>query len=219
MGKAKVKLNFIEFDVPVKIQFCTDRNDNMMDDTFFNDPDVPYATITSNIGDVQTANLAFLDGGHGTSEALKDAVEILDNNMRLQCDFVNRKTNGNITRITSIGFEYTSTERTAAQVPVKVAGLSLDRGKTAGSVKITHDAIADAKFYTAIVSTEANLEVTVIGNQVKINNTQPVIILSNTKTDKTITNLESGTRVYVFVWATNSAGKGPDSSKENIIVP
>ena len=219
MSKAKVKLNFIDLDVATKIQFCTDRNEDMIADAFYATPDVPYATITSNIGDVQAANLAYGGGGQGTKDALDDAVKILDDNMRLQCDYINRKADGNVTRITSIGFEVTSTEKTPAQIPVKVEGVKLDRGKSNGSIKIAHNSVEGAKFYTAIVSTEVGLTVTVIGNQVKINNTQPVILLSNTKTDKIITNLESGARVYVFVWATNSAGKGPDSSTENIIVP
>src|SRR6185295_4343545 len=97
MGKAKVKLNFIEFDVPLKIQFCTDRNEDMKADPFWASPDVPYLTITNNIKDVQDANLAYQDGGQGTKDALDDAVLVLDNNMRLQCDFVDRKASGNVT--------------------------------------------------------------------------------------------------------------------------
>ncbi|MEP7170036.1 MAG: fibronectin type III domain-containing protein [Bacteroidota bacterium] len=217
--KAKVKLDFLELDVPAKIQYSRDRTIDMQAAPAMTTPDVAYATMEGDVDDLEIKWQAFEGGGQGTEEALNTSEETHDNNWRLQTDFVNRIARGSVDIITSKGFTATSTERHPAQIPGQVKNFRLERGKENGSVKALYDGVVGAKSYVAICTTEANLNYSFVNNQLVLNNVKPVIVNTNTRTEKNFTNLESGTRVYIFVFAINSAGRGPESSIANIIVP
>lgn len=220
MAKAKVKLDFIKLTVPEKIQYGRDRVTDMTGNGNFTTPDIPLADITTVSDDLEDAYNEAQGGGPTETAALNAAELVWDDKMRKEAAYVSRIADGSVVIITSAGFTPTETEPTPQQPPVKPENFTAKHGEQSGVINLDNDTMPKVKGYVTIVSSESNLHIQVIGDQVIVSgNTAPVIILVTSSRKISVTNLTSGTRYYIIRFAFNAAGRGPDSDKISIVAP
>jgi len=220
MAKAKCKRDFLRFDIPTKIQFCRDREDDMNGNLLFPTPDVAYLLMTSKIDDLEDKyNLA--QGGGEAQTAAQDAAElVLDDLMRKQCDYVDRIADGNTVTITSAGFTPTATSRTPVAPPLKPENFTLNHGKQPGTVLANCNAQKGVKSWLAIICYNINFPVVIDGSQITIQpGTTDVILHWSSDRKKTFASLNSGQRIYVKMYAVNAGGISPESDMIQIVVP
>ena len=97
--------------------------------------------------------------------------------------------------------------KTPQTVPNQVQNLSLTAGDNTASLDVHWDPLANGKTYEVQTSPDP------------FTTTSFVTADTVTKSSTTLTNLTSGSRVWVRVRAINSAGKGPWSDPAVKVVP
>ena len=236
MGQASVKLDFINLPISAKIEFTRDRVVDMTGNINFPTPDVPLASITTAVDDLEAKHLMAQGGGEGQTAAQNASEEALDDLMRQEAGYVTRIADGSIPIITSAGFAFTKTEHSPVAVPEKVKNLTLAQGTEAGTILTNCDPVENAKGYVTIITTIASAPFTVqSGNVIFQNAAAPaplaappsaapapstfILINADTFRKTTFTGLASGTRYYVFKYAFNSNGKGANSEVVSIFAP
>jgi hypothetical protein len=220
MAKAKVKLDFIELTVPEKIQYGRDRVGDMTGNGNFTTPDIPLADITTACDNLQTTYNAAQGGGPTETAAQNAAEAVWDDLMRKEAAYVTRIADGSVVIITSAGFTPTETEATPTQPPAKPENFTAKHSDQSGAILLNNDTSPNVRGYVTIVSSESNLSIQVIGDQIAITgNTEPVIIQTTSARKISVTNLTSGRRYYIIRYAFNAAGRGPDSDKIAIVAP
>jgi len=233
MAKAKVKRDFINLPVAEKIQFSRDRVVDMTGNANFTTPSPTLASVTTRTNDLETKHLAALGGGPAQTAA-RDASELLwDDTMNKLAVYVEGIADGDVTKITSAGFQATSTEKSPAQPPVKPENIKLKHSDNSGEILFSCDAVPNAESYVAILSTDsAALTIATAGTQLMIElNGAPALLAApppvsgmlliidvSSQRKKVITGLTSGTRIYGKIYCTNTAGRGPDSDAISIMV-
>lgn len=234
MAKAKVKLDFIALPIPQKIEYVRDRVGDMTGNSNFPTPDVPLATITTAVNDLETKYLAAQGGGTAQTAAQNASEEALDDLMREEAGYVTRIADGNVVIITSAGFTATQTEPSPVAAPAKVQNLTLKHGVQPGTILTNCDSADGAKGYVTIITNTPNAPISVNNGSVVLQTGnapsplpvpapigQNLFMLFNANTFRKITfsGLTSGTRYYVFKYAFNAQGKGADSDVISIIAP
>ncbi|MBI4929846.1 MAG: hypothetical protein HY841_03725 [Bacteroidetes bacterium] len=233
MAKARVSLEFIKLSVAPKIQYVRDRVGDMTGNPNFTTPDVPLATITTAVDDLETKFNAAQGGGPAQTAAQNASEEALDDLMREEAGYVTRIADGDVVKITSAGFTATQTEPTPAAIPAKVENLTLKHGDQSGTILTNCDVVEGAKGYTTIITDNASAPLTVQNGSVvlQMGATSPIpvpvpvgqnlFLLFNAATSRkaSFSGLTSGTRYYCWKYAFNSKGKGADSDVVSIIAP
>jgi len=222
MAKQKVKLNFIKFDIPSKIQFSRDRVGDM--DTpggSFTSPDVPYATMTAATDDLETKHQAAQGGNENDTIEQNKAQEILDDLLRKQAAFVDRIADGDAAVITEGGWSFTDVEPTLKPAPEKPENHKLDRGEEIATIESVIDTLKDSVAFITIAKSDPSITVEFINSQMRINfaDGKHIIIHAGTNKKVLLTNLERGTMYNIYKYGINAAGKGPNSDTEEIIAP
>jgi len=239
MAKSKAnKSGFILLTVPAKIIYSRDRVVEMTGNPNFVTPSPSLATVTTVTDDLETKELA-AEGGGTAQTIARDAAELVwDDTMRQLADYVDLIAQGNTVIISSAGFTPTSTERQPTQPPVKPLNLILKRSEETGAVFFSCDPVPDAESYVAILSTDVTaLDIAATGTQlmIELNAATPapfaapppvpapvtnilLIIDVSSQRKKTIRGLTPATRIYGKMYCTNTAGRGPDSDVNSIMV-
>ena len=140
---------------------------------------------------------------------------------------------GDVTKITSAGFEPTKTELSPKQAPAKPENPDMKHSDNGGEIFFSCDPVPDAESYVALLSTDITaLDISTAGTQlmIQLNPASPapvppserrntlLIIDMSSQRKKIITGLTSGTRIHGKIYCTNSAGRGPDSDSISIMV-
>ena len=232
MAKARVKLDFIKLPIPAKIEFVRDRVVDMTGNANFPTPDVPLATITTAVDDLETKHLAAQGGGAAQTQAQDASEEALDDLMRDEAGYVTRIADGSTVIITSAGFDFTQTELSPVAVPAKVEKLKLTHSDQAGTIITNCDPVENAKGYVTVITDMQNASITVNSGSVIFQSAATpgappppsagsVFLLFNADTFRktTFSGLKSGTRYYVFKYAFNAQGKGTNSDVVSIVAP
>ena len=231
MAKARVKLDFIGFPIPQKIEFVRDRVVDMTGNVNFPTPDVPLATLTTAVDDLETKHLAAQGGGAAQTQAQDASEEALDELMRDEAGYVTRIADGSTVIITSAGFAFTQTEPSPVAVPAKVEKLKLTHSDQAGTIITTCDPVEGARGYVTVITDMQNAPITVNSGSVIFQSAATpgapppsagsVFLLFNADTFRktTFSGLKSGTRYYVFKYAFNAQGKGTNSDVVSIVAP
>lgn len=232
MAKARVKLDFINLPIPAKIEFVRDRVGDITGNANFPTPDVPLASITTAVDDLETKHLAAQGGGSAQTAAQDASEEALDDLMREEAGYVTRIADGSVVMITSAGFAATQTEPSPIAIPAKVENLTLKHGDQPGTISTTCDVVENAKGYVTIITDNASAPITVENGSVVLQmgagpSPIPVPVIQNlfllfnaaTSRKTSFSGLTSGTRYYCHKFAFNSKGKGADSDVVNIIAP
>ena len=235
MAKARVKLDFIKFTIPQKIEFVRDRVVDMTGNANFPTPDVALATITTAVDDLETKHLAAQGGGAAQTAAQDASEEALDELMRDEAGYVTRIADGDVVMITSAGFAFTQTELSPVAIPDKVKNLTLKHSDQIGTILTTCDPVENAKGYVTVITDMQNAPITEQNESIVFETAaapaplaappSPApsagFVLFNADTfRKTIfKGLKSGTRYYVFKYAFNAQGTGTNSDVISIVAP
>ncbi len=240
MAKAKVKRDFIQLPVAEKIEFSRDRVVDMTGNVNFATPSPTLATVTTVTNDLETKHLAALGGGPMQTAARDAALLVWNDTIDKLAVYVEGIADGNVTILTSSGFEPTKTESTPKQAPVKPGNLILEHSATSGVVFFSCDPVPDAESYVALLSTDAAaLDISTNGTQLMIELPVPnavpaplaapppvptpvsnvlLVIDASKERKKTIIKLESGKRIHAKMYCFNAAGRGHDSNVISIMV-
>lgn len=233
MAKAQVKLHFIELGIPAKIQYARDRVKDMDGNPYFPEPDIELKKITEATDDLEKKYLA-AQGGVPAQTALQNEAEALwDDLLRKTAGYVSRIADGNVVVITSAGFTPTDIEPSPAAVPSKPQNLVLTHGQQSGTIFSECEKVPEAEHYVTLITDSAEPSLTVRGNDVIIQTDggatpapgepaqRKTFFLVNSSTSRKTLHggLVSGTRYYVWKFAVNAAGKGPDSDRISIVAP
>lgn len=220
MAKAKVKINFIRLPIPEKIEYARDRVVDMTGNPNFTTPSPPLATISAAALDLEKKYNKAQGGGPADTIAQNAAELVLDNLMRDEADYVDSIAVGNAVIISSAGFTPTQTAQTPVQKPLKPENLKLKHGEQPGSISTVCDKVKNAKAYVTVISTSADGQVTVSGDDVLITSGTGVVVVNvSTNRKSAHGGLTSGTKYYVRKFAINAAGRGPDSDVIPIVAP
>ncbi len=165
---------------------------------------------------------AYEAGGVGTKALWEAAVIAWDAGFSNLADYTDSVAQGNVVIIASGGWYNTDVAPTKRPAAGAIAGLAATHNAQAGSIKITTQPADFADSYITIISSIVDIQaqIQIIGEQFIIPVlTAPVIIRPSQKVSVDITNLVSGTRYYIYRFARNTTGRGPDSQTINIIAP
>jgi hypothetical protein len=206
---AKVKLNLASLDDQQLLQLANAIKTAMTGNASFTTPVPPLATLTSQITASQTAvdtsNAANQTAKQKTTEK-NDALDALRTTLSQLSGYVEAASGGDEAKIQSAGMGVRA-GRTPSGIPGTVMNLALTTGDNAGEVDVQWDFVTGAKTYEAQVSPDP---VTLTSWT-----SQPLV----TKSKTIILGLPSGSRVWIRVRATNSAGTGAWSDMATKIVP
>jgi len=206
---AKVKFTFKGMSDTDSIQACLNLKTALTGNASFPTLPVSLTALGTAITTAQTKLIAAENAQATAKQATADKDTALDTLKALAMQdigYVDLTANGNESIILSAGLPVRAA-KTPQTVPNQVQNLSLTAGDNTASLDVHWDPLANGKTYEVQTSPDP------------FTTTSFVTADTVTKSSTTLTNLTSGSRVWVRVRAINSAGKGPWSDPAVKVVP
>lgn len=207
---AKVKLELKSKSDGDLNAFAKNHITKMTGNANFTAPDPDAATLQG-FSDEYDVALADANAAQQTAKektAIKETKRAaLETGLSKRGKYVDLKSDGVPEKIISAGFDIMG-DKTPAGVPAQVSNLSLTAGDNAGEIDAQWDPVVGGKITYEIQTSLDPMTPTSWTNQPR-----------STKSKSAITGLTSGSRVWIRVRATNSAGEGAWSDPATKIVP
>jgi hypothetical protein len=209
MKRAKAYLNLTKANTGKVREKAASIVVKMTGNTTFTTPSPTLASITTQ-ADLVKIKQAEQDAAFTTYKQKTKEVDIeKDNLLNLldtEASYVENIANGDETKIMSAGFDVRKASTPVGEVDAP-KGLLATEGKKTGEILCTWKTVKGAKSYNV----EHNADIT--------NAETWKFAMSVTKATCTLTDLESGSRIWVRVLALGAAGEGPWSDVATKIVP
>lgn len=142
MRKLKLVLDFIKFSILEKISFFRGVVASMTNNPTYPNPDVPLATATALVDQLEKDYIAAQDGGKTATATMHESEEKAVVAFRKLADYVDRVADGDEALILSSGFHLSKEPS-----PAKRVELSATQDDLPGVVFLKRQAVQDARAY------------------------------------------------------------------------
>ena len=142
MKKLKVILDFIRFAIADKIAFYRTIISDLTDNDTFPTPDTPLTDAKAAVDALENSSIAAKDGSRTAISIMHDNEAKADAIFRTLAAYVDRKADGDETKILSSGFHISK-----QPTPIQKAALTAYDGANSGCVKLVAKAVDKAGAY------------------------------------------------------------------------
>lgn len=173
----------------------------------FPTPAVSLTAMTTAAARLENA-WANRENGAVARDELDNASIDLDDKLHTQADYVDRIANGNDDIIHSAGFISTKppSERNSRSATPPSSSAPVLVSQSGGNIKVSVDAVADAKMYCFILVLDGVFNVAIVNNQIDIPAGTNALVINSTKRSVIFKNLPALKPVLVAAVIINSAG-------------
>ena len=185
--------------------------------TQFPDLPVTLAILLDTNDKLSNAQMAALSGDKVAASKVKGLEKLWNTQYKKTAKYVSMVADGNVDLIIDAGFKPTKGNRQKKAAPDTVTGFNVDIDMAKGSCKAACDAEELAKGYVYIAAPES-VSTTIQGDTLVIDvNGTLVHIKTETQSRTYFTNLPSGQKQCISMYAFNSSGCAALTEKQSVI--
>jgi len=209
MKKIKVKMSWARATLLQQASFARGTVSAMTGNATFPTPAVTLTTMTNAASRAENA-WANRNNGAVARDELDNASTDLDDKLHLQAEYVDKIANGNDDIIHIAGFVSTkpSNERISKIAAPTASAAPVLTPEAGGNIKVTVDAVVDARIYCFILVLDGVFNVSIVNGQLEVPVGTNAIIINSTKRSAIFKNLPAMKPVQVAVAVVNTNGIG-----------